>query len=639
MLSETVQKWLGARVAENVRPPHQLGMQDWCEKELILTRRCGTPFPGPFRTRPHCPWAEGWFDAFEDPDAHTIVIKKGAQVAATQTSICASLYWLVNDPDPLLFVMPTVDMMRSTSQLRIIPLMEDSPAVAATFTGVSDDIAKLQYKTRLTFSRLVGANSPVGLTSFPHRYLILSEADKIKEQLGKEGSTILLAFSRSVWFWNRKRIVEGTPTTADGYTNRLFLMGDQRMFFVPCPKCGEIQVLKWSQVVFDSDKDPTAAGAEAFYECEECEADLDDNDLEDMVQRGEWIATARPKRKGYVSFWLPGIYSTSDERSLEFLVSKFLTVKDNKADLQQFINEDLGELWEEQPADPIQKGMIYEIRDRDVFPRGTIPTDRDFYLAVIVDVQAAFIEWAVYAFRPHDLYLVDHGLGSVLDEVPPIAEGPYVNDRGDEFVAQLEVLDSGYRTTEVYRYHLGRPGRSMVLKGDTGQGTRQTMPVRQQELYHLPGKKKKLRPGQKIKLWHVHPTYFHEEAAELLHTSAAAEDYDRLKLRLHLHNEVGQDCAQQLTAEQPFEEKKAKTGETRRYWKKIRRRNEQWDLLRYALALRWMMRRDLQRLDRKEKAADRAGEKPASKKPAAGRGGAQKPRNRRASYGPDDADE
>lgn len=589
---------LSFAIRSHARPPPDIFMGDWCEENIYLPRSIGTPFPGPYRMNV-MPWVRGWFEAFQSPDNHTVVIKKGAQVAATQTCYCAGAFWVCEDPDPILLVMPAADEVKATVRNRIRPMFRESKTLAEQMTGEADDMTLTEFRMRLTFWRFVGSNSPSKLASFAHRYLMLDETDKYKERIGSEGSVTGLAMKRTRLFWNRKRILTSSPSVAGGYINRYFLRGDQRVWEVPCPKCGHYQVLRFRQVKFDSSLPPAKAGDGAYYECENKGCKISNADKDLMVARGRWTPTAEAERRGVVSFDMPGIYSSSDECTFSALAEEFLSVKDNKAELQDFVNSTLGEVWKDQPVVAIGPIQVYSIRDRNRYARGTVPTKERVYLILVADVQASYIVWTVWALGARDIWLVDHGLASVIEELPDKYDGPYTNAAGKESPCQLEAVDSGYRTTEVYRYCAKRP-RAMPLKGDTGQGTRQTMPVRYQKLDRMPDG----RPiGRSIILRHIHPTYFKDELVELMkqrdEEQQIAIDAGAVPpLTIHFHEEVDRDYAEQVTGEVPMETNPDVYGNTRRYYKKIRA-NHFFDCAQYALAIRWIVRRDIDRLQKK----------------------------------------
>lgn len=512
--------------------------------------------------------------------------------------------------------MPAGDDMKSSSRLRIKPMIDASPLVSAKKTADPDDYKTSEYTLKDMYVRMVGANSPGKLASFTACKMILDEIDKYKEHLGKEGSVIGLAMQRTKLFWNRFIFKISTPTTKAGYIYREFLRGDQRRWFCPCPYCGHKQYLIFKQIKFDSKLEPIEAGKTAYYECVECSGHIQDDHKQDMINAGVWRPTAKAKVTGLRSYHAPGLLSPSDQCTFSALATKFLTVKGDRADLQDFINSDLGEIWEERPVDKFEKSQIYKIRDRNKYDRGTIPTSEPVVVILVADVQLHHIVWAVWAINADDTWLVDHGTCSVLEDLVEIGDGPYDDLNGNSYSCHREVIDSGYRTTEVYKYCI-RYKRAIPIKGDTGRTTKQTAPIRRQNLEKLPDGKK-IKSGHT--LYHIHPTYFKDELQNTMYPRLEDDDGNPVDWtiqtpRLHFHSDIDDQFASEMVGEVPMEDRPDKFGVKKRFWKRIGP-NHYFDLAQYIMAVRWIMRRQLtataQRAKR-DKEKEKDGKKPEKK--------------------------
>ena len=70
--------------------------------------------------------------------------------------------------------------------------------------------------------------------------------------------------------------------------------GDQRKYFVPCPICGEFQILTFDRLTWTKIGLPAAA---AVYECAECGGYIRNHQKTAMLAAGEWRAT-KPGRGG-----------------------------------------------------------------------------------------------------------------------------------------------------------------------------------------------------------------------------------------------------------------------------------------------------------------------------------------------------
>jgi phage terminase large subunit GpA-like protein len=192
---------------------------------------------------------------------------------------------------------------------------------------------------------MAGANSPASLASRPIRVVLLDEVDRYPASAGTEGDPVSLAIKRTATFWNRRILMTSTPTVKGvSRIEQAFERSDQRRFFVPCPHCGEHQVLKWAAVQW-TDEDP----ATARIACQSCGALIDDGDRVEMVAKGEWRATA--PFTGTAGFHIWEAYSPW--RALAEIVGDFLKAKPYPETLKTWVNTCLGETWEERIGERI----------------------------------------------------------------------------------------------------------------------------------------------------------------------------------------------------------------------------------------------------------------------------------------------
>ncbi len=350
------------------RPPDMLPMWQWAERNIILSARQGTNFPGPYRTR-LTPFLRGIMDALDDPSIHTVALVKGAQTGGTQIGHI----WLAKvttvDPGPVLVVYPNADLARSVSQTRIQPLFEDSPTVAAVLPDdLKTEWTNMQYRLKTCVVNFVGSNSPASLASRPCRYVLGDEVSKWPEQTGDESDPVNLVRQRQKTFeHNSKAFFLSTPTVQDDAILRLYATGDQRKYHVQCPHCQGWQVLKWANVRFDASAEIDKAAAGAHYECETCKAAWTDRDKQGAVAGGEWRATKTPADPGVASFHLPSFLAPWVKWA--GLVRKFLRTKNNPVELQDFINSELAEPFIQ--ADTSIRAEVLASREAD-YPAETV---------------------------------------------------------------------------------------------------------------------------------------------------------------------------------------------------------------------------------------------------------------------------
>jgi phage terminase large subunit GpA-like protein len=194
---------------------------------------------------------------------------KGAQVGATEMGLNWLGYIIDNVPGPTLVVAPTVDMAKAQTKTRLDPMIASCPTISVK---VSEPRSRDGTNTMMLkefpggFIGMTGANSGAALRSKPIKNLMLDEIDAYPSNVSGEGDPVNLALARTRTFPRRKIFMASTPTTAGrSRIEKAYQESEQKRFYVPCPKCGGYQVLKWSRVKWEPGKP-----REAWYECEHC---------------------------------------------------------------------------------------------------------------------------------------------------------------------------------------------------------------------------------------------------------------------------------------------------------------------------------------------------------------------------------
>ena len=131
---------------------------------------------------------------------------------------------------------------------------------------------------------LTGTNSAVGLRSMPARFLFLDEVDAYHGHIKSEGDLIALAEARASTFgWRRKAFPVSTPTIAGrSRIEREYAALDQQRFFLPCPQCGAMQLLRFKRLIWEKG-DPRSVR----YHCEDCDTPIEEHHKTAMLAAGE----------------------------------------------------------------------------------------------------------------------------------------------------------------------------------------------------------------------------------------------------------------------------------------------------------------------------------------------------------------
>ena len=341
--------------ARAIRPVDPITVSEWADSYRIL-QSVDTDEAGPWRTS-RTPYLRAIMDSLTIAEPHRVVVfMKGAQIGATQCGNNFVGYVIHHAPGPMLIAQPTAEMAKRNSRQRIEPMIASCPALtdrifgerALTSQGRAGQTV-LQKMFEGGTLVMTGANSAAGLRSMSARYLFLDEVDGWPVDVDGEGDPVALAIARSRNFQRAKIYICSTPTVEG--TSRIaaaFRRGDQRFYFVPCPKCGHAQVLKFGGpdcnygLKLKSDRTGDVA-----YLCEKCGRTFEEHHKPKFLAEGQWKATAEG-RPDIISFHLSSLYSPYGWYSWNQASDDFLEAKEFPLKLKGFVNTVLGETWRDE---------------------------------------------------------------------------------------------------------------------------------------------------------------------------------------------------------------------------------------------------------------------------------------------------
>lgn len=464
---------------KNLQPPPKLTLSEWAERYGVLSRETSAQ-TGRFRA---FPYQTGMMDAITDPAVTQITVMKSARVGYTKVLDHAVGYYLHQDPSPILVVQPRVEDAEDYSKTEIAPMLRDTP-VLAEISG--DPKAKDSNQTILkkTLSNgssltLVGANSPGGFRRITARVILFDEVDGYPTGgAGMEGDQIALGTKRSETFWNRKIVLGSTPTVKGlSRIERAWEESDQRRYYVPCPHCGEMQVLKWGGpdtpygIKWDKDEKGNGIPETAHYVCEVNACVIEELDKPQMVAAGEWRA-GKPF-KGHAGFHIWAGYSLFPNASWTNLVSEWLRVKDDPLARQTFINLVLGEPYEDRGEKALNEARLAA---RGEVWAAEVP-DGVAVITAGVDVQDNRLEIETVGWgRNEESWSLDHHVIEGDPEMPALwnqldehLKRIWKRADGRGFEVMAACIDSGgHHTQKVYDFAKARLGRRIwAIKGES----------------------------------------------------------------------------------------------------------------------------------------------------------------------------
>ena len=457
-----------------IRPVTHLDTASWAEAHVVVNSRGSNP--GPWRRGTVAAMCRpgGPLEALDDATVETVALAKGAQTGGTYTGYCWLAKSMHTDAGSALVVMSTVEVGRKKAATTWLPMWEDSPLLKPLIPSRRrTEWTKLKQMLCGSPVLWIGANSPAGLASVDIRRLILDEVDKYPAAFGRgksgrttsnsasEAGAIELAIQRTKTFQRSstaKIFMLSTPTDEQGPIWVQYMAGDQRKLWVPCWKCGVMQVMEWAAFKLDMELAKTAPGDAANgmrYECPHCKAAWDDEQRYTAIDKGEWRASSVPQDPRCRSFHMPSWASKFVTHS--FLATKWIKAQSNKSTLHDFINGESAEPWrhyDEHIRDDVfaeLEGAYHEAqRFTTVEPYLSQYQDRDSWVIGGVDVQKGYL---VAVFRQ----FVDGG-DSGLIWSGTVADFAALEAEAERHGAVYVMIDSRYRTHEVNEWAVSHRG-------------------------------------------------------------------------------------------------------------------------------------------------------------------------------------
>lgn len=480
--------------AEYMAPPARLTVTEWAEKNRILSAKDSSE-PGPYRVA-RTPYAREPQDALSAMSTvQEVILMWGAQTSKTTIANNWIGYQIDTQPGPLMIVQPTLNLAKRYSRQRLAPMIEESPVLKRK---VRENRSRDDSNTTLLkeyaggYLAIAGANSAADLRSMPIRDIVFDEVDGYPMDVDGEGDPVALAEARQTSFARRRRLKTSTPTLKDvSRIEDAYLASDRRRYQVPCPECGELQVLEWGAdkpygVKWDKDALGQAVPETAHYRCRHSGCIIREHHKPAMLAAGRWVAENPGAPSNIRGYHLSSIYSPLGWLSWPDLVKEWVKARDKEkvgdaSLMKTFVNTRLAETFEAAGDKVSQSELVKRASDR---PLGVVPWG-GLMVTQGVDVQPDRLERRVWGFgRGEASWLVDveiiHGDPNVPEEV----EGspwrvlterirtPLQHAAGTSMLIEATGIDTGgHNTSAVYNYCRAHTHRHVLaLKGASQPG-------------------------------------------------------------------------------------------------------------------------------------------------------------------------
>jgi phage terminase large subunit GpA-like protein len=457
-------------------PPPRIKPSVWMERELTVPSE-ETAVPGRYRFTRH-EFLREIVDSAVDPTIEVVAVQKPSQVGWTLAFTALACYFVRCDPSRILVAQPVADEAEVWSKDRLEPVVRASPTVAALIRPAKQRDAnnKILHKRFPGGAlKLVGANSPTGLASWPAKRIMLDEVDRYPASAGDEGDPISLVKKRAQTYLRRggKLLAGSTPDLAGlSLIEDLVDQGDRRVWLVSCHHrdCRVGQRLEFDRVKWSKDDAGRHLTETAAYHCEGCGRAWSDTQRIANVARGRWVPTA-PTTK-VRSFLIDGLMSPDVTHA--GLATDWIAARTDEK-RKVFVNTSLGRTWAEETDAPDWKDLARrrEPLSRDVLPNGVL------MLTCGVDVQKRHLTYTVWGWgRGGEAWPVESEIIPAPPEEPEawaavdaLLAREWVTSTGVCVSLDRLAVDSGAFTEEVYgwgrRYRFD--DRVMLVKGDARQ--------------------------------------------------------------------------------------------------------------------------------------------------------------------------
>jgi phage terminase large subunit GpA-like protein len=594
-------------------PDTGVTVSQWAARHRYLSEL--SSMPGPWRNDV-TPYLVEPMDCIGQAGVYEIVFVASSQIGKTEFC-CNGLGFLMHQrPATILYVAETDKKAEAFSKEKLAPMIRATPALR----GVVRDSRERDSDNTIAGKSFPGghlaigyATSPETLSSRARQYAFLDERDAHRPT--REGDPVALAEKRTVTYKERRQVIKvssprdrrepeaGAPPDAKRYSpiEWEYEQSDKRKYYVPCPHCGEYQVLEWKNergeycIRWDGDD-----VANAYYVCQVSGCVIEYDHKADMLARGEW--RAEKPFAGRVGFWIWEAYSfcvTWGE-----IAANFLNAKKDPEQLKVFVNTSLAQGWD-QFYGGIETADLEDRRE----PYNVFLPDGVLIITAAVDVQSNRLEYEVVGWGlGFESWSLDYGVILGDPSQPEVwetlklalartfeYESGFAGDdeKGASEVLQMRVMaacvdSGGHHSDDVYRFCRQNAARRWyAVKGANVPG---------KPLVSQPTLLK--RAGGLVRLYTVGTETAKDTFVKRL---AVAEDGPG---RCHFPNEFeregrtyyGADYFKQLRAEHAVQ-KRTKRG-TARVWEKIKPhwRNEALDLRVYNMAALAILNPDFERL-------------------------------------------
>ena len=486
---------------------------EWAEERRVMTKDVSA-FPGRWDYN-RTPYTREIINTLSQNDpARIIAIMKGAQIGISAGLIENGIGYIIDQqPSNVLFLSGDAELSEEAMTGKIDQMIESCglrhlirPNIASKRNVRTGDTAKSkEFPGGRLFSGSTQAVNKLGRQR-SICYGFIDDFEVAPKSDEKAGSITALIEQRFATFYARMKLYYiSTPELKQSSNiEPVYLMGDQRRFFVPCPCCGDFIVLEWNVqidekenagVTWDLDDQGKYIEGSAGYICQSCAEKFPiDRHKYEMNLAGQWRPTADPVSSDHRSYHISSLYAPPGMYNVEYYVKRFIEAypqgaKPNIQKLKTFYNVVLGQTWEDRGESPKASELSKATRDYHIneLPESLSLEDGNGLMILVTGaadlngkIDDARLDWEISAWTESgSSYSVCHGsIGtfipgeskkknkvdrekwtyrhghprSVWPVFEEILKQVFQTDTGRAMPVFMTGVDTGHYTAEAYEY-------------------------------------------------------------------------------------------------------------------------------------------------------------------------------------------
>ena len=485
----------------------------WAEERRVMSKDVSS-FPGRW-TYERTPYTREIIDCLsQNHPARIVAIMKGAQIGISAGVIENGIGYIIEQqPSNIMFLSGDAELSTEAMTGKIDQMIESCGLrhlirpniVSKRNVRTGDTATSKEFPGGRLFS-----GSTMAFNKFGRQrsicYGFIDDFEVAPKSDEKAGSITSLIEQRFAAFYPRMKLFYiSTPELKQSSNiEPVYLLGDQRRFFVPCPKCGEHIVLEWNieidgkenaGVSWKLDDRGKYLEGSAGYVCQNCANFYHiDRFKYEMNLAGEWRPTAEPSEANYFSYHISSLYAPPGMYNIEYYVRQFIKAypqggKPNIGQLKTFYNVVLGKPWEDRGTSPKATELSKWTRDYqiDELPESLSLEDGNGLIMLVTAAadlngknEDARLDWEVTAWTENGAsYSIAHGsIGtfipneakkkvkvdrehwtyrhgqarSVWPLFEEIMQKQFKTDTGRAMSIFMAGIDTGHYTAEAYEY-------------------------------------------------------------------------------------------------------------------------------------------------------------------------------------------